>query len=683
MGDTSGCVTAAITAAKKERKAQTRNFLDEEDLMSMSFFDAPTDNDWLLSMPALPPPAPKAATSKAKPVEQDIPAPKRPKKAGHGASPAEQDSERRTMALEQWSRVLEKIAGSCQPLHTGPQPDADELADHMATKRTGTLLIRASSWRLFLRFAEEHRIDTHQLTEAEVYLYLAHLRKTAAPASRAKAFIQACGFAYGLSGFKAGAAIMASPRCQGAAELCLQRKRTRRQRDALKATWLSKLEVEVFHAAFEPAESKLTAQEATVGGFILFLTHGRLRCSDGARITQDPKVDDAEGPDADLCSFIEAEMVGSQTKTGNTSQKADMMFPAVGLARGLSGVDWASAWMELRQQVGLDAAQDLCLMPRPLDDGSFAAGRADPGAITEWMRFLLEKLDVPREQLTNVGSHSCKATLLSMAAKAGMSRDIRRTLGAHAIPGDKSVDAYARDNLGAPLRELAKLLRAIRNGQFDPDCSRSGRWHQEVVPKEQSAPLALCGECQGDLGNRPCFRCECGLWLHCNEPCAVQCEWCLEDMCGKCEASHDHECHAPILDDLALDDGFDESEADSDDVEMALEQEELEVHREETAKPEFLKKGAAKAEDAAFPEGGIVLNKQNDTAHKAGKDCKPACGTRLSEKNQEMHLSPEAMQGMKLCWRLGCAPWQRRAADQQQQLPIDVDELLLELGPVV
>ena len=92
MGDTSGCVTAAITAAKKERKAQTRNFLDEEDLMSMSFFDAPTDNDWLLSMPALPPPAPKAPTSKAKPVEQDIPAPKRPKKAGHGASPAEQDS---------------------------------------------------------------------------------------------------------------------------------------------------------------------------------------------------------------------------------------------------------------------------------------------------------------------------------------------------------------------------------------------------------------------------------------------------------------------------------------------------------------------------------------------------------------------------------------------------------------
>ena len=46
-------------------------------------------------------------------------------------------------------------------------------------------------------------------------------------------------------------------------------------------------------------------------------------------------------------------------------------------------------------------------------------------------------------------------------------------------------------------------------------------------------------------------------------------------------------------------------------------------------------------------------------------------------------MSPEAMQGMSLCWRLGCAPWQRATADQQQPLPIDVDELLLDLESVV
>ena len=178
--------------------------------MSMSFFDAPTETDWLLSMPAPPQPASQAAATKAPLAGAELPAPKRPRRAGAGASPADQDSARRTMALEQWSSVLERIAGSCQSLHTGPQPDPEELADHMATKKTGTLLIRASAWRLFLRFADEQKIDAHNLTEAEVYQYLAHLRKSGAPASRAKAFIQACGFAYGLSGFKAGASVMAS-----------------------------------------------------------------------------------------------------------------------------------------------------------------------------------------------------------------------------------------------------------------------------------------------------------------------------------------------------------------------------------------------------------------------------------------------------------------------------------------
>ena len=674
MGDTSGFLKAAVEAARRERAAQTSSFWDEDGLMPMTFFSPPTDTDWLLSMPDPPLPAREVKAPKAPPPAPELPPPKRPRKAGAGKNPADHDRAQRNRAIEQWSQVVERIAGSCQSLHSGPRPDASEMEDHMATKKTGTLLIRASAWRLFFRFADEKGIDTHDLHEADIYQYLSHLKKSAAPASRAKSFIQACGFAYGLSGFRTGARVMASPRCQGASELCLQRKRPRRQRNPFKAKWLASMEVEVFLAAFDPSAAKLNQQEATVAGFVIFLTHGRLRCSDGARIQTEPKLDEGEGADADLCSFIEAEMIGHQTKTGGTRNKADLLFPALGLAKGISGVDWAAAWMLLREQHGLAAEQDMCLMPRPLADGTFAAGRAEPGAITEWIRFLLEKLDVPRGQLTNVGSHSCKATLLSMAAKAGMSRDMRRTLGAHAIPGDKSVDAYSRDNLAAPLRELAKLLRVIRQGQFDPDCSRSGRWHQEASAADSAGQLELCGQCGEDLGARPCFRCECGTWLHCNGPCAARCEECGEDFCGTCEASHDHECNAPLADDLAEGDGFDESDADSDDVEMAIEEEEKEMQREETSKPEFLEKGTATAEEAAFPEAGIILNRQNGVAHKANADCKPACGTKLSDKNQDMHLSPEALEGMSLCWRRGCAPWQRAAVDPLERLLIDLEE---------
>ena len=114
-----------------------------------------------------------------------------------------------------------------------------------------------------------------------------------------------------------------------------------------------------------------------------------------------------------------------------------------------------------------------------------------------------------------------------------------------------------------------------------------------------------------------------------------------------------------MADDLIPDDAIIESDADSDDVEMALEQEEAEVQGEETTKTEFLQKGAATAEDADFPEDGVILNKLTGVAHKAGDDCRPACGTKLSDRNLEMHLSPEAMEGMTLCWRFGCAPWRR------------------------
>ena len=155
----------------------------------------------------------------------------------------------------------------------------------------------------------------------------------------------------------------------------------------------------------------------------------------------------------------------------------------------------------------------------------------------------------------------------------------------------------------------------------------------------------------------------------------MQRQVCEADFCGSCEASHDHECYAPLADDLKIDDGFDESDAYSDDVQMALEQEEREIQREETEKPEFLLKGTAKAEEAAFPEGGIILNKFTGVAHKACKECKPVCGTRLSEKNQEMHLSPEAMVGMSLCWRRGCAPWERAEPYQFDQL----DQLFVDL----
>ena len=83
--------------------------------------------------------------------------------------------------------------------------------------------------------------------------------------------------------------------------------------------------------------------------------------------------------------------------------------------------------------------------------------------------------------IANVGTHSCKATLLSWLAKYGADPMDRRLLGGHQAPNDKSLMHYSRDCLAGPLRRLAVMLSDIRCGRFNPDSSRSGRFEGEVA----------------------------------------------------------------------------------------------------------------------------------------------------------------------------------------------------------
>ena len=61
-----------------------------------------------------------------------------------------------------------------------------------------------------------------------------------------------------------------------------------------------------------------------------------------------------------------------------------------------------------------------------------------------------------------------------MAAKFGVQHSARRMLGYHSASKDKSLLVYSRDSQAKPLRELEKMLRAIKRKQFVPDSTRSG-----------------------------------------------------------------------------------------------------------------------------------------------------------------------------------------------------------------
>eukprot|EP00971_Amphidinium_carterae_P205322 4075265-Amphidinium_carterae.1 len=108
------------------------------------------------------------------------------------------------------------------------------------------------------------------------------------------------------------------------------------------------------------------------------------------------------------------------------------------------------------------------------------------------------------------GSHSCKATLLSWAAKFDLPLHVRALLGGHVSASDASILTYSRDELAGPLRQLGRVLAAVRSGAFDPDATRSGRFQPEPehIPDSFDPNLSIADtfapyptECRDDEGD--------------------------------------------------------------------------------------------------------------------------------------------------------------------------------------
>ncbi|CAL1129051.1 unnamed protein product [Cladocopium goreaui] len=99
-----------------------------------------------------------------------------------------------------------------------------------------------------------------------------------------------------------------------------------------------------------------------------------------------------------------------------------------------------------------------------------------------WLRSLLHDTLDPRG--TPVGTHSLKASLLSMAAKYGLPHSQRKLLGYHAGSKEQSMLCYSRDSMAEPLRQMCEMIRAVKNKAFLPDCSRSGRFPLKELGEE-------------------------------------------------------------------------------------------------------------------------------------------------------------------------------------------------------
>ena len=195
---------------------------------------------------------------------------------------------------------------------------------------------------------------------------------------------------------------------------------------------------------------------------------------------------------------LEGEATESKTSTAHNTQVR--LIPYVALGEGLSGVDWATPWMEARSSQHWGIADGF------LPSWSERSHRwADTGMAasegTVWLQeFLMDTGLEDERSAQRFGTHSLKTTLLTMAARCTgvhFSRSERLLLGHHLDPQDKSMLTYSREAYTTLYGKVLRMFQLFRDGLFDPDAP-AGERISAVANTLAGAPKTVDLEQRGD-----------------------------------------------------------------------------------------------------------------------------------------------------------------------------------------
>ena len=268
-------------------------------------------------------------------------------------------------------------------------------------------------------------------------------------------FVKAYKFMMHLTGARPNPCV--SARVEGVAKSMAARKRPLWQAPELPVVGVSAVENFV-----------LDSQEffkVVVGGFILFCLFASARWSDAARATGLVFDESSSG-----LILIETSTRHYKTKA---KDRKDAVLPLIALGNGLEQPAWGLRWIKIRNQLGLDSAS--CLMPAVTSAGTFRSRPMTAAEGTLWLREILHVQGVPGN-LELYSSHSLKATALSWTAKScAMTYEERLTQGHHCSPKQGMALLYSRDALAEILTKVARVVRAIQKGDFEPDLPRAER----------------------------------------------------------------------------------------------------------------------------------------------------------------------------------------------------------------
>ena len=380
-------------------------------------------------------------------------------------------------AIGRWRNIIEYNFHACelgQQLMSMMDADAteqdiqDTISDTFGLKNWKTLVKSAGS---ILRFIEWVATDFSGLVpsgklalppnELLVYQYIVHLRRTEASPSSAMSLVQAFTFAKHTIGLKNVDQILESGRIKGAAMKMLAEKRPLQQSQPLDCRQILALESAACHAP--------NVIDRVAAGTFCCILYARARFGDAQRtekILWDLNEDLSRG-------YIELQ--ARQVKTAGTAEKKSRFLPMTAPVRGISGLNWANAWMKARIETHLPMSDlgDVPLLPAPSLQGGWCKRPLSTGEAISWLHEIFRIYGVAYSP--GVKIHSLKVTLLSWAAKRGLPPDVRKALGYHIDSNEMSMMTYSRDAMARPLRKLEAMLAEVRLGTFDPDSSRSGR----------------------------------------------------------------------------------------------------------------------------------------------------------------------------------------------------------------
>ena len=426
-----------------------------------------------------------------KPAKDELvyfPMPKMAKKAPKISWEARLNSQR-AASIAKWKTVVSASLTSFQMgIQIANEPDTDigdVLDDILAAKATSTMHARADAIIRFISWARTNGHIPIPFLETVVYAFLNDVGARSAP-TFPRSFCCALAFVGHVVGCPSALECVASRRVIGHAAKCYKEKRMLIQKPPIKVAHVKILE-NILRGV-----PVLKSQDRVAAGFFLWMIYARARFSDAQAASTIVKdvIDTDHGPDG----FVEAQV--HRSKTSITLERKTRYLPMTAPITGILDrrYSWALAWLDAMAESELPVGKGKPLLPSQTDTGwSSLPVTAHVGSI--WLKNLLKAGGASSDDIMAYDTHSCKATVLSWAAKHGLDSGTRARLGYHSRGAGGTELIYARDSMSQPLREMNQVLNDVRSGAFNPDATRSGYFTDPSrAPDEVQAELSSSSE---------------------------------------------------------------------------------------------------------------------------------------------------------------------------------------------